>query len=245
MDHFIFILVTRISISVEFIIIIALFVYIIYQQLQISKKNFIINTYINKIGRPESKLNKNDIISFLENLKNPEYSGVVTKDKLLDKEFSNFLFEEEKEIKLFLHYTAKKDVAQKIIKEGFRFVNSFYKTAEYIYNDELYLIHRHHEHKQYGNYVIVICVSKEIYNYYSEELNKLHAKNIAVEQLLIEEPSYIDDNSDEIYILPKQFIKGYFNYKDGTIVKNPDFNFNYRSDSFEENLNKHSHLLKK
>ncbi len=238
MDYQALLFITRISISVEFIIIVALFAYIIYLQLQISKKNFLIKTYVDKFGKADSKLDKQDVITFLENLKNPEYSGIVTKDKLLDKKFSNFLFENDKEVKLFLHYTAKKDVAQKIVKEGFRFVNSFYKTAEYIYNDELYLIHRHHEHKQYGNYVIVICVSIDIYKYYTEELNKLHAKNIAVEQLLVEEPSYIDDNSDEIYLLPKQFIKGYFNYVDGTVVENPYFDYNYRSDAFDKNLDK-------
>ena len=118
----------------------------------------------------------------------------------------------------------------------FKFVNSFYKTAEFIYNDELYLIHRHHEHKQYGNYVIVICISKDMYDRYSEKLIEKHAKNIAVEQILTELPPIIDDNSDEIFTLPKQFIKGYFNYMEGTIVKNPDFDYNYYSSIFEENL---------
>lgn len=228
----------NINFSIEFFIIVLLFVYIIYIQLQLSKKNFIIRSYIDQFGKQKSKLAKTDIIRFLENLKNPGYSGIVTKDKLLDNRFSNFLFENDKEIKLFLHYTAKENVAKKIIKEGFKFVNSFYKTAEYIYNDELYLIHRHHEHKQYGDYVIVICIAKDKYNSYSEELARLRAKNTAVEQILTEQAPVIDENSDEVYILPKQFIKGYFNYIEGTIVENPDFDLNYHSPKFEENLKK-------
>ena len=48
----------------------------------------------------------------------------------------------------------------------------------------------------------------------------------------------MDENSDEIYTLPKQFIKGYFNYMEGTIIKNPDFDFNYMPPQFEENLKK-------
>jgi hypothetical protein len=228
----------NINISIEFFIIILLFAYIIYLQLQLSKKNFLIRSYLDQFGKQKSKLAKTDIIRFLENLKNPGYSGVVTKDKLLDNKFSNFLFENDKEIKLFLHYTAKENVAKKIIKEGFKFVNSFYKTAEYIYNDELYLIHRHHEHKQYGDFVIVICISKEKYNSYSEELARLRAKNIAVEQILTEKPPVIDENSDEVYILPNQFIKGYFNYIEGTIVENPDFDINYHSVAFNKNLEK-------
>jgi len=227
-----------VNITIEFFIIVLLFAYILYLQLQLSKKNFIIKTYLDKFGKQKSKLAKTDIIRFLENLKNPGYSGIVTKDKLLDNRFSNFLFENDTEIKLFLHYTAKENVAKTIIKEGFRFVNSFYKTAEYIYNDELYLIHRHHEHKQYGEYVIVICISKEKYNSYSEELARLRAKNIAVEQILTEEPPVIDENSDEVYMLPKQFIKGYFNYIEGTIVENPEFDLNYHSEAFTKNLEK-------
>jgi len=227
-----------VNISIEFFIIVLLFIYIIYLQLQLSKKNFLIKSYLDQFGEQKSKLAKTDIIRFLENLKNPGFSGVVTKDKLLDNRFSNFLFENDKEIKLFLHYTAKENVAKKIIKEGFKFVNSFYKTAEYIYNDELYLIHRHHEHKQYGDYVIVICIAKDKYNSYSEELARLRAKNIAVEQILTEQAPVIDENSDEVYILPKQFIKGYFNYIEGTIVENPDFDLNYHSPKFEENLKK-------
>ena len=226
------------SISGEFILIFILFIYIIYIQLQLAKKNNLLKSFYDRIDKPESKLDKKDIIRFLENLKNPEFSGAVTKDKLLDTKIRNFLFENDEDIKLFLHYTASEGIANTILEEGFKFVNSFYKTAEYIYNDELYLIHRHHEHKQYGHYVIVICISKATYIHYSDELSKIKAKNTAVEQILTEIPPYTDENSDEIYTFPKQFIKGYFDYTDGTIVDNPEFDFNYHSDVFNENLEK-------
>ena len=168
------------NISGEYILIFFLFIYIIYLQLQIAKKNNLLKSFYAKVDKPESKLEKKDIIRFLENIKNPEFSGVVTKDRLLDKKIRNFLFENDDDIKLFLHYTASEDVANKILKEGFHFVNSFYKTAEYIYNDELYLVHRHHEHKQFGKYVILICISKDIYNRSSNKLSNIKSKNIAV-----------------------------------------------------------------
>lgn len=222
--------------TLEVFLFILLFGYIIYLQLQLTKKNNILKSVYDKIDKPNSKLKKDDIIRFLENIKNPNYSGVVTKDKLLDKKISGFLFDNESEVNLFLHYTTSEKTAKKIINEGFKFVNSFYKTAEYIYNDELYLVHRHHEHKQFGNYVIVICISKDLYKHYTQEINKLSSKNIAVEQILTETPSYLDENSEEVYILPKQYIKGYFNYTNGTITQNPDFNFNYTSEIFKTNL---------
>ena len=229
-------LLTYINPSIEFFFIIGLLVYIVYLQLQLVKKNTLLKTFYDRIDRPDSKLNKDDIIRFLENIKNPDYAGIVTKDKFLDKKINSFLFENENEIKLFLHYTPSEHVANKIIREGFKFVNSFYKTAEYIFNDELYLIQRHHEHKQFGDFVIVICISKSIYNKFSDQLSKLRTKNIAVEQILTEQPVYKDENSEDIYTLPTQFVKGYFNYKNGIIIANPAFNPNYFSEAFNNNL---------
>lgn len=220
----------------EFLLIIILIIYVIYLQIQLTKKNSILKSVYEKIDRPDSKLRKEDIVQFLENIKNPNFSGTVTKDKLLDKKVRDFIFENEQEVNLFLHYTPSQSIANKILDEGFKFVNSFYKTAEYIYNDELYLVHRHHEHKQFGNFVLVICISKELYKHYTNELNKTKTKNISVEQLLTESPTYKDENSEEVYTLPKQFIKGYFNYTNGAIVKNRNFNSGYTSQRFDENL---------
>lgn len=234
----------NISFSIELLIIVFLFIYVIYLNLQLVKKNSLLKTFYEKVEKPGSKLEKKDIISFLGNAKNSGDQEIITKDKLFDNKVRNFLFENDKKTKLFLHYTPRQDVANKILKEGFKFVNSFYKTAEYIYNDDLYLVHRHHEHKQYGHYVIVICISKDTYDHYSNELGQLRAKNISVEQILTKTPSYKDENSDDIYICPKQFIKGYFNYTNGTITTNPEFNLNYHSKAFDENIEKLT-LIKK
>jgi hypothetical protein len=232
-------LIGSITVSFEFILIIALFVYIGYLHFVIAKKNILLKTCFDKIEKVDSKLDKKDIVQFLETLKNPSYTKPVTRDRILDKRISNFIFENENEIKLFLHYTPTEDIAKKILIEGFKFANSFYKTAEHIYNDKLYLIQRHHEHKQFGDYVIVICISKDLFKDYNEKLNKLNAKDITVEQILFENPPYIDDNNDLIYTLPHQFVKGFFNFREGTIVENKDFNFSYNSDVFTENLKKY------
>ena len=215
-----------------------MFIYVIYLHLQLVKKNSLLKTFYDKVEKPGSKLEKKDIISFLGNVKKSDDQEIITKDKLFDNKVSNFLFENDKKTKLFIHYTPRQDVANKILKEGFKFVNSFYKTAEYIYNDDLYLVHRHHLHKQYGNYVIVICISKDKYDHYSNELGKLRAKNISIEQILTKTPPYKDENSDDVYTFPKQVIKGYFNYTDGTITPNPEFNLSYHSKVFDENIEK-------
>lgn len=228
----------KLSFSIELLIIFLLFIYVIYLHLQLVKKNSLLKTFYDKVEKSGSKLEKKDIIRFLGDVKKSDEKEIITKDKLFDNKVSNFLFENDKKTKLFLHYTSRQDVANKILKEGFRFVNSFYKTAEYIYNDDLYLVHRHHEHKQYGNYVIVICISKETYDHYSNKLGELRAKNISVEQILTKTPSYKDENSDDVYTCPKQFIKGYFNYTNGTVTPNPEFNLSYHSKIFDDNIEK-------
>jgi len=229
-----------ITVSFEFVLILALFIYIAYLHFILAKKNILLKTYFDKIEKTDSKLDKKDIIQFLENIKNTNYTKPATRDRILDKKISNFIFENENEIKLFLHYTPSEEIAKKILIEGFKFANSFYKTAEYIYNDKLYLIQRHHEHKQFGDYVIVICISKDLFNDYSEKLNGVNAKDITVEQILFEKQPYTDDNGDLIYTLPHQYIKGYFNYREGTIFENKDFNISYNSDIFTENLKKYN-----
>lgn len=234
----IFIILNGVNVSFQLILIIALFVYIIYLQLTLTRKNDLLKSCFKKVELTDSKLNKKDIIRFLENIKNPDYTKVVTKDRILDKEINSFIFENEKEVKLFLHYTSTEHVAKKILKEGFNFASSFYKTAEHIYNDELYLIQRHHEHKQFGDYVIVICISKNIFSHYSEELNNINTKNVAVEQILTESKPTTDENNEFLYTLPKQFVKGYFNFREGNVIRNTDFNPYYHSDTFDENLNK-------
>jgi hypothetical protein len=217
----------------ELFIIILLLIYILYLQLRLAKKNHIIESYIARIQKKEEDWSKIGVSST-----DLGFNKKVIKDQFMNDDIYNFLFADNKEVKLYLHYTRTKVVANEILSDGFKFVNSFYKTAELVFNDKLYLMHRHNEHKQFGEFVIVISISKKNFNHYTQELSKLKAKNIAVEQILTEVPHQTDENGEEIFTSPKQFIKGYFNYTTGSIVTNPYYNPDYLSPKFEENLSK-------
>jgi hypothetical protein len=217
----------------ELIIIILLLVYILFLQLRLAKKNHIIESYLLNLHKKQEDWSRNEYQSITEN-----FGKKSIKDKFLNDDIYNFLFGDNEEVKIYLHYTREKNVANEILSEGFKFVNSFYKTAELVFNDKLYLMHRHNEHKQFGEYVIVISISKKNFNHFTQELSKLQAKNIAVEQILTETPHQLDDNGEEIYTSPRQFIKGYFNYLNGSIVTNPYYNPDYLSPKFDENLSK-------
>lgn len=217
----------------ELILIILLLVYILYLQLRLAKKNHIIESYLLNLQRKQEDWSKNEFKSVPEG-----FNKKLVKDKFLNDDIYNFLFGDNEEVKIYLHYTREKSVANEILTEGFRFVNSFYKTAELVFNDKLYLMHRHNEHKQFGEFVIVISISKKNFNHFTQELSKLQAKNIAVEQILTEVTHQKDENGEEMYTSPRQFIKGYFNYITGAIVTNPYYNPDYLSPKFDDNLKK-------
>ena len=84
----------------------------------------------------------------------------------------------------------------------------------------------------------MICISRDIYEYYENELNKIDQINKNVEQILTESQPELDENKDEIYTLPKQYIKGYLNYESGEIFNNPDFKPDYDCQLFKKNLQK-------
>ena len=217
------------------VIILVLLVYIIYLRFQISKKQSIIESIVNKIIHFDRSKHKDDLIKLIHELKIYNLTNTVSGNKLFSEDIMQFIFDDENESELFIHYTREEEIANKIIAEGFKFYHSLYKTSEKVHNDEIDLTFKHHQHKGYGNYVIVISIATTIYNFYNNEINSI-ARFVSVEQVLTETPLYINDDGDTIYTLSSSFIKGYFNYETGEIVRNPSFNAKYDSLKFQENV---------
>jgi hypothetical protein len=97
---------------------------------------------------------------------------------------------------------------------------------------------KHNSRKLFGDYIIVICISNDVANFYSFELEKAGIVNYSFENILTETPPVKNDNSDLVYQLSMQFIKGYVNHKTGAIVKNPGFDPLYDSPKFMRNIDK-------
>jgi hypothetical protein len=201
------------------------------------KKNLFLESIVEKLTSLDKGWNKDVILNFLRKLQNMSAEGMIKEDKILHDNILDYLTE-NKNCRTFVHYTKGSETAQKIIEEGFRFAISFHKTAEPISTDQIDLIYKHNLHKYFGNYIIVICISRDVYRYYENELNKINQSNMNVEQILTESVPVLDDNGDDIYTLPKQYVKGYLNYESGEIVNNPDFNSEYDTQVFKRNLQK-------
>jgi len=177
-----------------------------------------------------------EMMAFLQEIqKLSQYSSFFT-DKLLEDSTLNFILENDKDLKIFIHYTKDEADANSILKDGFKFADSFYKTALSVSKDKLDLIIKHNRRKFYGDYLIIICISNDIVNYYSMELEKAGIKNYFFENILTENPPSRNDNSDLMYQLSSQFIKGYVNHRTGEIVKNPGFDPWYNSPGFMKNI---------
>lgn len=220
----------------EYIVIGILLCYIIFLHFQLSKKNRLIETMLGKFTKLENNWDTDHVLNLIEKLRIVGSETTVKRDKLFDEPIQKFLFANEKELKIFVHYTKDESIAKKIFEEGFKFVDSFEKTAEQIINDTVDLTYKHNIRKYYGKFIIVISISNEVYNHYDNEIKKLNKHIAQVEQVLTEIPSCFNDNQDEVFTLSKHFIKGYVNYETGIIQLNPAFKPKFNSEKFNENL---------
>ena len=91
--------------------------------------------------------------------------------------------------------------------DGFKFANSFYKTALPVSNDILDMKIKHKSWKLFGDFIIIICISSDIDNSYSTELKKAGIRNYSFEHILTKTTPSSDDNSETGYQLASQFIK--------------------------------------
>ncbi len=219
----------------EYIIIFVLFIYIAFLHYQLNRKNIFIESLVEKYSRSEKDWSKESLAEILKKLQGGTPEVAVKPSKLFEEEVLKFITGDETKCNSFIHYTKEKEIAEKIISGGFKFVDTFYKTAEPITNDKLDLIYKHYLHKHYGNYVVILSISKQVYNHYLNEISKIK-KVVNVEQVLSEKSPLLNENLDEVYMLPKQYVKGYINAESGEIFNNPEFNPNFDSPSFKKNL---------
>ena len=223
------------------ILLVGLLGYIIFLHIQLTKKNVFIESTVRRLSGIEKSRSMDEMMAFfLEIQKLNQYSQFFS-DKFLSNSTIDFILENEKDLKIYIHYTKEESDAKNIVQNGFKFAESFYKTALPVSKDELDLVIKHNSRKFFGEYLIVICISTDIVNFYSMELEKAHIKNHYFENVLTETPPSRNDNSDLVYQLPPQFVKGFINHRTGEIFNNPGFDPWYNSPGFMKNIE----LLKK
>jgi hypothetical protein len=218
------------------ILIAALLGYIIYLHIQLARKNLFIESTVKRLSGIEKSWSAEEMNRFLHEIRRVQHYSAFFNDKLFEEKSLDFLLENRSDSKIFIHYTKEEEVAKSILGEGFRYVDSFYKTALSVTGDKLDLLIKHNNRKSFGNYLIIICLSERIIDNYTAELDRHGLKGVAVENMLSETTPVTNENADTVYLLPKQYIKGYINHQTGEITVNPDFNPSYDSLVFTNNI---------
>lgn len=218
------------------IIIAGLIIYIIFLHFQMVRKNIFIESTVKKLTGIEKHWKMDELLKFLEEIKKLSYYSSFFNDKLFEDETLNYILENVGDSKIYIHYTKNEADAKSIIKDGFRFAESFYKTALPISNDKLDLIIKHNSRRYFGDYMIIICISNKIVNFYSSELDKAGITDYFIENILTETLPVRNENSDLVFLLSEHFVKGFINHSTGEIVSNPDFNPEYSSSVFMDNI---------
>ena len=157
----------------------------------------------------------------------------------IDKKIMDFLEFDEVKFICFSHRTHSEDIARKIMQEGFEFADAIQSTTDIIINDEVVLKYYYNMRRNYGNYNIIICIANEIYDFYLEKLKSSPVgKKYSVEEIITDHsPRYDEERDQTIYILPRQYVKGFYNEETAEIFPNPEFDPFYNSEKFIENFN--------
>ncbi|MDD3569196.1 MAG: hypothetical protein PHT92_12420 [Bacteroidales bacterium] len=221
--------------KIELAIILLLIAYIAYLHFKLKQKENRIDSLLNQQLSLQNFSSREEIDFLIDRLKSFPYETLLKPNKLLDGEVQNFLFSNLDNEELFVHYTRDQEVADTICREGFQFADSFYKTAEPITNDKLDLVYKHNLRKQFGSIIVVLAFSKDIYNKYTQIISNVKAV-VNVEQIFSTLLPELNDNLDEVYLLPAQFVKGYINIETGEIVPNLNFKPTFDSPDFEKNI---------
>ena len=159
--------------------------------------------------------------------------GHLSEEKL--KIFQEFIGL-EMDISKFIHTTPSRQIAEGIIENGLEFENHLMHTTDQVSGFDLvelnyFLMIR----RNYGNFTLVIEIADELITDFAK---RLRAYNCHFSEALSKYPPTYNEDDNPVYILPEQFIKGYFDQKTSERVYNPVFDPYYRSAKFEENISR-------
>ncbi len=149
------------------------------------------------------------------------------------------------ELYTFLHNTHSAEMAQKIMEEGLLFENHLLNTSDHVSGTDLVELNYFRMiRKYYGDYTLVIQISSRLVEDFSRRLKETHYH--FSEALSKTRPPYSKEDTP-LYLLPKQFIRGYYDHNRKSGVDNPAFDPYYFPLYFEDNLQRllRDHRIKK
>ena len=120
--------------------------------------------------------------------------------------------------KIFVHFTSEKQNAERILKDGFKYSESIYKTSQEIIESSVDLNYKLQLYRPYGKYLIVICIPKLLFEI-SNEYQKSNNQFSLLDNILSD---FNPENSME-YTLPSIFVHSYIDMESKIIIENKSF----------------------
>ncbi len=128
---------------------------------------------------------------------------------------------------VFLHNTREREIADKILAEGFLFENQLSHTSDRVNPGEpIEIAYFLFQRKDYGPYTVVIAIPRSVYTIYTRYSNQLGK---SIEDLMSREKPHISDNDELVYRLPPEHIAGHYNNDTLEFTGNPGYDPGYIS----------------
>lgn len=140
----------------------------------------------------------------------------------------------EKNVLKYLHNTVDEATALKIINNGFIFENRLDYTTDLVSgNDIVQLDYFKLIRKKYGDFTIVIHIGRNLIDKYNKLL-KNHS--LYFYEVLSDLSPDLSSDGEQVFILNKQFIKGFYQQSTKKYYINPYFNPEQDLDKFYTNF---------
>ena len=112
----------------------------------------------------------------------------------------------------YLHVTDSEENAKNIMNTGFKYTDNFYKTVDQFQDLQFITLNWIRIlRKDYGDFVILIQIDKNLLKRNGHDIDTLAGDTI-------------QERGEYVYVLPKEYVKGYFNERTQKIIRNPYFN---------------------
>ena len=202
------------------LIILVLMLIILIQFFRLSKLNKMYRKLSDAFGKGE-KMNYAKLVNriiFSKELYTPRTSNEVV-DMIHNYIKGLFI-----DLRVFIHITNDKEIAENILAEGFRYSENFHKSSEEISDNLVDLNYKLQIYKYYGKFVVIMCVPRNLpQDSKAKELKR--NKDFFVENGICE----YDQNEDQSYTLPSRFVKGYADISEMKIINNSLYQIEVKS----------------
>ncbi len=136
----------------------------------------------------------------------------------LQETLHSFIRERLTDSRVYIHFTGERSVSEKIMREGFRYSDSFDKTAVEISSSKIDIKYKYQLYRDYGSFLIVICIPLKCF-----ETHKSRGIDTKQDTLFNLGLSKLDLQEELEYQLAPKYILGYIDLEENRIFKNENY----------------------